>query len=97
VKAEHLELSKLKKAELYDFMKETRDKEEYRRASAIKQKLQGLSYSTNRYTSLTNTQVIDLWYFLKQMSIEYGMTPIEILHEYLRKNQMNKDRQENGY
>jgi hypothetical protein len=38
VKAEHLELSKLKKAELYDFMKGTRDKEEYRRASAIKQK-----------------------------------------------------------
>jgi hypothetical protein len=46
VKAEHLELSKLKKAELYDFMKETRDKEEYRRASAIKQKLQGLPYRT---------------------------------------------------
>jgi phosphoribosyl-ATP pyrophosphohydrolase len=42
-------------------------------------------------------EVIDLWYFLKQMSIEHGMTPIEILHEYLRKNQMNKDRQENGY
>jgi hypothetical protein len=41
VKAEHLELSKLKKGELYDFMKETRDKEEYRRASAIKQKLEG--------------------------------------------------------
>jgi transposase len=46
VKAEHLELSKLKKAELYDFMKGTRDKEEYRRASAIKQKLEGLPYRT---------------------------------------------------
>jgi hypothetical protein len=46
VKAEHLELSKLKKAELYDFMKRTRDKEEYRRASAIKQKLSGLPYRT---------------------------------------------------
>jgi transposase len=39
VKAEHLELSKVKKAELFDFMKVTRNKEEYRRASAIKQKL----------------------------------------------------------
>ena len=46
MKVEHLELSKLKKAELYDFMKGTRDKEEYRRASAIKQKLEGLPYRT---------------------------------------------------
>jgi hypothetical protein len=46
VKAEHLELSKLKKAELYNFMKGTRNKEEYRRASAIKQKLEGLPYRT---------------------------------------------------
>jgi hypothetical protein len=35
VKAEHLELSKLKKAELYDFMKGTRDKEEYRRINEL--------------------------------------------------------------
>ena len=46
MKAEYLELSKLKKAELYDFMKETRNKEEYRRASAIKQKLECLPYRT---------------------------------------------------
>ena len=46
MKAEHLELSKLKKAELYNFMKGTRNKEEYRRASAIKQKLEGLPYRT---------------------------------------------------
>jgi transposase len=46
VKAEHLALSKVKKAELYDFMKETRNKEEYRRASAIKQKLEALPYRT---------------------------------------------------
>ncbi|MGB8936516.1 MAG: hypothetical protein WCC17_15590 [Candidatus Nitrosopolaris sp.] len=38
MKAEHLELSKVKK-ELFDFMKRTSNKEEYRRASAIKQKL----------------------------------------------------------
>ena len=46
VEAEYLELSKVKKAELFDFMKGTRNKEEYRRASAIKQKLEGLPYRT---------------------------------------------------
>jgi hypothetical protein len=34
VKAEHLPLSRVKKTELFDFMKETRNKEEYRRAKA---------------------------------------------------------------
>jgi transposase len=46
VKAEHLELSKVQKGELLDFMKKTKNKEEYRRASAIKQKLEGLPYRT---------------------------------------------------
>jgi DNA-directed RNA polymerase specialized sigma24 family protein len=45
VKAEHLALSKVKKKELFHFM-ETSNKEEYRRASAIKQKLEGLPYRT---------------------------------------------------
>jgi len=42
-------------------------------------------------------EVIDLWHFLIQMSIELGMTPNEIAEEYLRKNQINKERQEKGY
>jgi dimeric dUTPase (all-alpha-NTP-PPase superfamily) len=42
-------------------------------------------------------EVIDLWHFLVQTSIELGMTPKEILEQYLRKNQINKDRQEKGY
>jgi transposase len=46
VEAEHLELSKVKKVELFDFMKGTNNKEEYRRASAIKQKVEGLPYRT---------------------------------------------------
>jgi hypothetical protein len=46
VKAEHLALSTARKVELFNFMKETRNKEEYRRASAIKQKLEGLPYRT---------------------------------------------------
>src|SRR5712692_5791290 len=42
-------------------------------------------------------EVIDLWHFLVQTSIELGMTPKEILDEYLRKNQINKERQEKAY
>ena len=42
-------------------------------------------------------EVIDLWHFLVQTSIELGMTPEEILEQYLRKNQINKERQEKGY
>jgi len=46
VKAEHLELSKVQKEALFDFMKKTKNKEEYRRAYAIKQKLEGIPYRT---------------------------------------------------
>ncbi|MGA9149973.1 MAG: helix-turn-helix domain-containing protein, partial [Candidatus Nitrosopolaris sp.] len=46
MRAEHLELAKAKRAELFNFMKETTNKEEYRRAYAIKQKLEGLPYRT---------------------------------------------------
>ncbi len=41
-----LEVSKVQKKELLSFMKSTRDKEEYRRAYAIKQKMEGMSYRT---------------------------------------------------
>jgi transposase len=41
-----LELSKVQKKELVLFMKRTRDKEEYRRAYAIKQKMEGVPYRT---------------------------------------------------
>jgi hypothetical protein len=58
VKAEHLELSKVKKTELFDFMKETRNKEEYRRASAIKQKLEGLPYRTGIWMLITEMYTI---------------------------------------
>ena len=46
MKVEYLELSKIKKTELLNFMKGTKNKEEYRRASAVKQKLEGLPYSS---------------------------------------------------
>ena len=41
-----LELSDTQKKELNRFMKSTRDKEEYRRASAVKQKMEGVPYRT---------------------------------------------------
>ena len=41
-----LELSNVQKKELFSFMKSTKDKEEYRRASAIKQKREGIPYRT---------------------------------------------------
>jgi hypothetical protein len=41
-----LELSREQKKELLLFMKKTRDKEEYRRAYAIKQKMEGVPYRT---------------------------------------------------
>ena len=41
-----LELSEGQKRELLLFMKSTRDKEEYRRAYAVKQKMEGMPYRT---------------------------------------------------
>ena len=41
-----LELSSIQKKELFSFMKSTKDKEEYRRASAIKQKMERIPYRT---------------------------------------------------
>ena len=73
MKAEYLELSKLKKAELYDFMKGTRDKEEYRRASAIKQKLEGLPYRTIARNLDVNYRNVYNW--IKEYK-EYGLDGI---------------------
>ena len=42
-------------------------------------------------------EVIDLWHFLVQTSIELGMTPKEILDVYMKKNKVNKERQKEGY
>ena len=73
MKAEYLELSKLKKAELYDFMKGTRDKEEYRRASAIRQKLEGLPYRTIARNLDVNYRNVYNW--IKEYK-EYGLDGI---------------------
>ena len=42
-------------------------------------------------------ELIDIWHFVIDASIELGMTPHDILAAYIEKNQINKDRQKNGY
>ena len=44
VKPDPLRLSANQKKELFDFIKNTRNKEEYRRVVAVKQKMEGMSY-----------------------------------------------------
>ena len=73
MEAEHLKLSKVKKVELFDFMKETRNKEEYRRASAIKQKLEGLPYRTIARNLDVNYRNVYNW--IKEYK-EYGLDGI---------------------
>ena len=42
-------------------------------------------------------ELIDIWHFVIQASIELNLTPDEILDEYKRKNEINRQRQKNGY
>lgn len=42
-------------------------------------------------------ELIDIWHFVVQASIELGMSPADIVDEYVRKNKVNRDRQVSGY
>jgi len=42
-------------------------------------------------------ELIDIWHFVVHASIELGMEPKDILHEYEKKNLINRERQVNGY
>ena len=42
-------------------------------------------------------ELIDIWHFVVQASLELGMGPADILEEYGRKNRVNRDRQASGY
>ena len=42
-------------------------------------------------------ELIDIWHFVIDASIELEMTPHDILTAYIAKNQINRDRQKNGY
>ena len=42
-------------------------------------------------------ELIDIWHFVIQASLELNLTPDEILKEYERKNEINRQRQKDGY
>jgi dimeric dUTPase (all-alpha-NTP-PPase superfamily) len=42
-------------------------------------------------------ELIDIWHFMVQASLELNLTPNDILEEYKRKNEINRNRQKNGY
>ncbi|MFY9301617.1 MAG: dUTPase [Candidatus Nitrosotenuis sp.] len=42
-------------------------------------------------------ELIDIWHFVVQASLELNLTPDDIVAEYKRKNEINRERQRNGY
>jgi dimeric dUTPase (all-alpha-NTP-PPase superfamily) len=42
-------------------------------------------------------ELIDIWHFVVQASLELNMSPNDILKEYQKKNQINRQRQIDGY
>lgn len=42
-------------------------------------------------------ELIDIWHFVVQASIELGMSPEQIVEEYVKKNAVNRERQKSGY
>lgn len=42
-------------------------------------------------------ELIDIWHFVVQASLELNLSPDDILNEYRKKNQINRERQINGY
>jgi len=42
-------------------------------------------------------ELIDIWHFVVQASLELNLTPNDIVKEYKRKNEINRERQKNGY
>jgi dimeric dUTPase (all-alpha-NTP-PPase superfamily) len=42
-------------------------------------------------------ELIDIWHFVVQVSMELGMSPSDVLNEYKKKNKVNRNRQASGY
>lgn len=42
-------------------------------------------------------ELVDILHFVIQVSLELGLTPDDILAEYRRKNEINRERQRTGY
>jgi dimeric dUTPase (all-alpha-NTP-PPase superfamily) len=49
------------------------------------------------HTAAAKEELIDIWHFVVQASIELGMTPSDIVEEYSKKNMVNRNRQTSGY
>jgi dimeric dUTPase (all-alpha-NTP-PPase superfamily) len=48
-------------------------------------------------TEAAKEELIDIWHFIVQASIELGMTPAEVVNVYKKKNSINRERQTSGY
>jgi len=42
-------------------------------------------------------ELIDIWHFVVQASLELNLTPDDIVEEYKKKNEINRERQKTGY
>ena len=42
-------------------------------------------------------ELIDIWHFVVQASIELDISPQAVLDEYLKKNKINRERHQDGY
>ena len=73
VKPHCLQLSTVQKRELFDFIKNTKNKEEYRRAIAVKQKLEGQSFRTIAKNLGVNYR--NVYHMIKSYK-EYGLDGI---------------------
>lgn len=48
-------------------------------------------------TRAAREELIDIWHFVVQASLELEMNPKDIVEEYVKKNKVNRDRQISGY
>ena len=105
-----LKLSDTQKKELNRFMKSTHDKEEYRRASAIKQKMEGVPYRTiaknlgvnyrNVYDWINNYRKYDGLDGIRNKRMNAGRKPVISTHknkEMVKDIILNKSPKTLGY
>ena len=74
VKPHSLELSAVKKKELFDFIKNAKNKEEYRRAIAVKQKTKGQSFRIIGRSLAVNYRNV---YYMVRSYKEHGLGGIK--------------------
>ena len=57
----------------------------------------GGKHQLNLMKQKPREELIDIWHFVVQASLELNLTPEDILKEYERKNEINRQRQKDGY